>query len=196
MRVRAYVAVTVAALIAGLAQIGSADAVVSPSVATVQAEQMTRPTGASIVNDVAASDGHAVKMTQTNTSLTENVSLPSSVTSLSLIARGTKYKGGWPQMSMKVDGRTVIPVTTVAHSGWHTFSANVALAPGTHTLSITYAYSRTRGRYLYADVINFFGPTTPVPVPTTTTPAPVPAATISSSYFGEHILGCLLYTSD
>jgi hypothetical protein len=208
MRIKVYfAAASIAALVAGLAQVASAEAGVSPPVATVQAEKMTSPVGASIVNDVTASGGYAVKMTAYGTSLTGRVSLPSSATSLSVIAKGTKNRRGWPQMSMEVDSKKMLPLTTVTYSDWHTYSVNISLAPGVHTLSMTYSNNNNSGRNLYADVINLYGSTTPAPVPTTTTPAPVPtttppapvpttttpapvpSATISSSYFGEHILG-------
>ena len=139
-------------------------------------------------------------MIQSSASLTAQVTLSTSVTTLNLIAKGTKSRGGYPQMSIKIDGLTVVPLTTVTYTRWHTYSAIVSLAPGTHTLSINYAYTRTLGRYLYVDVTHLYGKaapapvpttTTTTPVPTTTTTAPVPAATISSSYFGEHILGPL-----
>lgn len=204
MRSKAHAAVVIAALIAGLVQVSSAQGEVNPPAGTVQAEQMTLPAGASIVNDAAASGGKAVKMTQSATSLSGQVSLLTSVSSVNLIAKGTKYKGGWPSMSMKIDGSTVIPLTAVSSSAWHAYSASVSLTPGTHTL--TFTNTSTRGGDLYADVINFYGATptptataTPTATPTATvTPTPtasptptVASATISSSYFGDHILGPL-----
>ena len=119
MRFKAHAAVVIAALIAGLLQVSSARGEVNPPAATVQAEQMTLPAGASIVNDAAANGGKAVKMTQRSTSLNGQVGLLTSVSSVSLIAKGTKYKGGWPSMSMKIDGSTVIPLTAVSFSAWH-----------------------------------------------------------------------------
>jgi len=54
---------------------------------------MTIPVGAGIVSDATASGGQAVKMTRSSTSLTGQVSLPASVTFLSLIARDTTGRG-------------------------------------------------------------------------------------------------------
>lgn len=168
---------------------------------TIQAEQIALPAGSSIVNDATASGGKAVRLTQTKTSLSGTVSLSGPVTFVSVMAKGTRYKGRWPRMSMKIDGTKVIPLTTVAYSGWHKYSATVALTSGVHTLSITDAKSLKRGRYLRVDVVTLNGTAAPEPawrsargrgspVPTTTTP-PVSATAISPSYFGDHILGPL-----
>ena len=198
MRVRSSIAaVTVAlvsGLVAGLVPVASADGATSPTVATVQAEQMTRPAGAVIVRDVKASNRYAVKMTKSGTTLTRRMSLVKNATSLRLNAKGTKYRSGWPRMSVKIDGRTVVPPTTVATSSWRSYSARVALRPGTHTLYLVYSYTQIRGRYLYADVISLFGaapPASPPAPPATPPPASVAAVKISSSYFGDHILGPL-----
>jgi hypothetical protein len=193
MRFRAPVAVVITVLLAGLLQVSSAMGVTNSPAATVEAEKMTIPAGASILNAPTASGGQAVWMTQGNTSLTRQVSLPAGVSSLSLIAKAIRTRSGWPSISMKIDGAIAMPVTVVTATNWYTYSVSVSLSSGTHTLTFTDASGKGE-RDLYVDVFNFYAPT-PSPTPTVTpTPTPTPtvsSATIDSSYFGEHVLGPL-----
>src|ERR1017187_637341 len=126
MRLKAHplvvIAVPIALIITGMTQVTSAQGVTNPTVATVEAEGMTIPYGASIVNDATASGGQAVQMTRRNTSLTGQVSLTASVSSISLSAKGTSDRNGWPSMSMSIDGTTVLPVTKASSSTWHTYT--------------------------------------------------------------------------
>jgi len=158
---KAYITAIIAVLVGGLVQVPSAGAGTIPLVARVQAEQMRRPIGASNVKDLRAINGYAVKMTRSNTSLTKTFSLSGNVKSLSVRAKGTKYNGGWPQMVVKIDGRTIVPLASVTFAGWHTYSARASVARGTHILSITRAYSRFNYRYLYVDATYLYGAPTP-----------------------------------
>jgi Ca-dependent carbohydrate-binding module xylan-binding len=160
---KVYVTAIIVVLIGGLVQVSSADGATIPLVARVQAEQMRRPVGASNVKDGRAINGYAVKMTKSNTSLIKTVSLSGNVKSLTVRARGTKYKGDWPRMIVRIDGRTVLPLTAVTYPGWHTYSVKASVARGTHVLSITRLYSRFNYRYLYVDATYLYGATTPAP---------------------------------
>jgi len=139
----------------------------TPVVATLQAEAMTKPAGASTINDSSASGGQAVRLSQTG-SLTGSVALPStsSATSLSLTVKGSKCKGTWPTVSLSLDGNAVLTTRTVTSSGWtsYTITTNLA-ASSTHSLSI--AANVGRCSYLYVDVTTFYGPTPAVTPPPT-----------------------------
>jgi hypothetical protein len=136
-------------------------------VASLEAEQMALPSGASMITDSTASGGQAVKMSTTGTKLAGTVTLPSNVTSINVIARGTKCQSGWPRLNLRVDGTSVI-ATAVKSSSWRTYTANVNLTAATHNVTINYSTTNSCGRYLYVDVTNFFGPQIPPPAPTVT----------------------------
>jgi hypothetical protein len=155
--VKASITAIIVAVIGGLVQVPSAGAGTIPLVARVQAEQMRRPVGASNVRDGRAINGYAVKMTRSNTSLIKTFSLSGNVKSLSVRARGTKYKCDWPRMIVRIDGRTVVPLTAVTYAGWHTYSVRASVARGTHVLSSTRLYSRFNYRYLYVDATYLYG---------------------------------------
>ena len=101
-------------------------------------------------------------------------------------------------MTMKIDGETVIPLTTVSSCSWHTYSASILMWPGTHAL--TYTDASTRGSpFMPAPLVSALRlllllliliiVLLPLPLPRPRPPAS--PATISSSYFGDHILGPL-----
>ena len=160
---KVYVTAIIVVLIGGLVQVPSADGATIPLVARVQAEQMRRPVGASNVRDGRAINGYAIKMTKSNTSLIKTFSLSGNVKSLTVRARGTKYKGDSPRMIVRIDGRTVLPLTAVTYPGWHTYSVKASVARGTHVLSITRLYSRFNYRYLYVDATYLYGAPAPAP---------------------------------
>jgi hypothetical protein len=146
-----------------------------PLVASMEAEQMSLPAGASVITDASASGGKALQLLSNGTS-SGSVSLPSNVTDLTIMARGAQCQGA-PTMSVSVDGNTVL-TSAVSATTWSSYSATKALATGSHTVSISFSgdYQKTKGRKacdrnLYIDVTNLFGPI----------PAPTPAPTVALS---------------
>lgn len=156
----------------------------APLVASLEAEQMSPPAGASVITDAAASGGKALKLSANGTA-TGTVSFPSSVTSLSVMARGDACSGS-PAMSLALDGASLLTNTSVASTSWssYTYSFPSAVTTGSHGLSISFTNDYTNSghgkkgngacsRSLYLDVTNFYGP-----APTTT---PAPTVTLSAS---------------
>ena len=152
----------------------------APLIATMEAEQMILPAGASAITDSTASAGKAILLSSNGTT-TGTVNFPSSVSSLTLIARGTQCSGA-PTVNVLLDNSqimTAIPVSTTTWSAYSVTPPN-SLPAGTHNLSVTFSndYTKSKGnprnkcsRDLYLDVSNFYGPT----------PAPTPAPTVSLS---------------
>jgi hypothetical protein len=132
------------------------------TVATVQAEQMLLPTGATVLSDSGASGGKAVSLSAPGTSLSVTLSLPSAATGLQVVAKGTRCQRGWPAMTERVDGKAVLSNISVSSSSWETLTATVSLAAGSHTLSITDA-AAVACRALSVDVSKFTGSSTPPP---------------------------------
>jgi hypothetical protein len=150
----------------------------APVVATLQAEQMTLPAGGSVITDATSSAGKAVKLTA-NGAVSGSVSFPSTVTSLTVMARGDQCSGA-PTMTVALDGTNRLTNTAIASTTWssYTYTPTASIAAGTHNLSISFtnSYSKFHGnsgkgcaRVFYADVTNFYGPT----------PAPTPAPTVA-----------------
>ena len=139
----------------------------SPTVATVQAEQLSLPAGAAVVSDSLASGGQAVKFTSVGTA-TGSVSLPSAGDSLTIVAKAAKCKGISPILTFGVDGTTVL-TANVTSTSWTSYNLTKSLSSGSHNLSVAYS-GATKNRctpVLYSDVITFFGPAPPPPaVPT------------------------------
>jgi hypothetical protein len=147
-----------------------------PLVASLQAEQMSLPAGASVITDASASGGKAMQLLSNGTA-SGTVSLPSASDSLVVMARGDQCQGS-PLMSMSLDGKAVLSNVVVGSTGWSSFTASPSLTAGSHAVTITFSgdYQKTRGhkscdRNLYVDVSNFYGPT----------PAPTPAPTVALS---------------
>src|SRR5437868_286905 len=86
----------------------------APLVASLEAEQMSLPTGGSIVSDTTASAGQAIKLTSNGTA-SGSVSFPSSVSSLSVIARGGSCQGS-PTMTVSLDNTSLLTNTAVSAS--------------------------------------------------------------------------------
>jgi hypothetical protein len=161
-----------------------------PLVASLEAEQMVLPGGASIITDTTASAGKATQLLSNGTT-TGSVNFPSSVTSLTINAKGSQCQGS-PTMTVAVDGANLLTNTAVPSTAWAGYSANTNLSSGTHSLSISFGndYTRTKGnpknkcdRNLYIDVSNFFGPSVITPPPTvalSATPTSVTAGTAST----------------
>jgi hypothetical protein len=152
----------------------------APLVASIEAEQMSLPSGGSVVSDSFASAGKAVLLTA-NGSASGSVSFPSSITSLSVMAKGSQCQGA-PTMNVAIDGTNLLTGAAVSSTSWASYSVTPAntINSGTHSLSISFTndYSKTHGnsknscsRDLYVDVANFYG----------SAPAPTPAPTVTLS---------------
>jgi parallel beta-helix repeat protein len=154
----------------------------TPVVATIEAEQMTLPSGGSVVNDSTASNGKGVQLTQSGTSLTGSISLPSQATSVSVVAHGLKCRRGWPTMAVVIDGSSLISNISANSSSWQTYTAGILLnSGGVHSISIKDT-SRYSCRYLYVDKVVFYGPAITTPAPTISFSAsPVSVMTGNSS---------------
>ena len=166
----------------------------APLVATLEAEQMSLVAGSSVITDTSASSGKALLLSSNGTT-TGSVNFPSSVTSLSLIAKGTQCNGS-PTMNVSLDGVSLLSNQAVSSTSWTSYATTPtnAINSGTHSLSISFtnAYTSTgHGKHsngyctrsLYLDVTSFFGPTpTPTPAPTVSlsaTPTSVSAGSAS-----------------
>jgi hypothetical protein len=162
----------------------------APLVASMEAEQMSLPAGASIITDTSASAGKAIQL-KSNGAATGSVNFPSSVTSLSIIARGAQCQGA-PTMNISLDGTAILTAVAISSTSWTSYSATPAnaIASGSHNLSISFtnAYSKTKGnnqcsRAVYLDDSSFYGPTPVTPAPTvvlSATPSSVTAGTAST----------------
>jgi len=134
----------------------------SISVAVVQAESMTLPTYTSVFSDASADGGKGIVMYRNGTA-TASFTLPSAASGLSVVARADLCNGG-AQMVVAVDGGQVLS-TTVSATTWTANSASVALAAGSHTLSIQFPNDYYGGtgcdRNLRVDRTAFTASTTP-----------------------------------
>jgi hypothetical protein len=132
--------------------------------------QMTLPAGAFTFNASQTASGKAVVFKQPGTA-TGTVTIPSgaSVSSMSVRARAIDC-ANWPHLTITVDGKAAIPLTQVTSSSWTSYSDNVTLASGSHSVSLVTGdhVGQTTGscsRYLFLDTITFYG-IPPPPVPT------------------------------
>lgn len=163
-------------------------------IASVEAERMSLPAGASVINDTSASGGQAVQMTADGNA-TSSISLPSQSTSFTILARAQQCSGS-PSVSVSVDGKTLLN-STVSGSSWASYTATTTLTSGSHSLTVnglnltTKQHGKGSGggghggkkqscvRTLYLDVTNFYGDTTPPPSPPTVSMSASPT-TVSS----------------
>ena len=157
----------------------------TPVIASILADQMTLPAGASIVLDSNASTGKAVELTAGDSSLNGTVNLPSAVTSLSVVARAPVCGNGKFQtlLAVRIDNNLVNSDYSVGTS-YSSYSANVSEKPGSHTLNIKMANPNTACAHtMYVDVTDFYGPQVQNPPPTVSvsaTPASVNQAQAST----------------
>jgi len=131
------------------------------TVATVEAESMTLPVGATTYTNSTASAGQAIKLTA-NGSLTRSVTLSGAATSLNIKAHGNSCQG-YGSLSLSVDGTIVVPATAMSTTNWTSYNGTVNLTNGAHNLTITgsnLGKSRKCSRDLYVDVTTFTGSTT------------------------------------
>ena len=117
-----------------------------------------------VINDSTASGGQAVKFGG-GVSLSGSVNLSAAGTSLTVSAHGEQCSGAWPQMSVTVDGQSVINAS-VSSTSWTNYTANLSLTGGSHSLTIKNTSSGSCIPNLYTDVTNFYGTTAPLPAPT------------------------------
>lgn len=141
----------------------------SQLIGSLQAEQMSLPVGASVINDTYASGGQAMMMTAPGES-TGVFTLPTNTTSFSVVAKGTKCgKYRWwrkspstQSMTISIDGNQIL-TSPVTSASWTSYSAAVNLAATSHKLTITYANSSAScAQSLYLDVAKFYGETVTV----------------------------------
>jgi len=165
---------------------------VAPLVASLEAEQMSLPVGASIINDSVASSGKAVSLS-TNGTAVGSVDFATGTNSFTVKARGDQCSGS-PAMNILADGATIASGTAVSNTSWATYSFTKIMTAGSHTFSVAFTndYTKQKGnsgkascsRNLYVDVTNFYGPdSVPTPVPTVTlaaTPASISAGGTST----------------
>jgi hypothetical protein len=86
------------------------------------------------------------------------------------VAKSSKCRGSWPQLSLSIDGNKVMDLT-VSSTSWSVYSLTKNLTVGTHNITINYfAISKNNNCQpsLYLDVINFYGPQSVTPAPAVT----------------------------
>jgi beta-mannanase len=130
-----------------------------PTIASIQAEQMSLPANAKIVNDSSASGGKAIVLTANGTT-SGTISLPTQATSLTVTAHGNKCRGTWPQFSLNVDNSKVLS-GTASSNRWSKYSLTKNFTSGTHSLSISFNNDQNSNNCngsLYLDVLTFYGP--------------------------------------
>src|SRR6266404_7532632 len=83
-----------------------------PLVASLEAEQMTLTTGSGVITDSTASAGKALQLLSNGT-VSGSVNFPSSVTSVTVLAKGTQCSGA-PTMNVALDGTNLLTGTAVS----------------------------------------------------------------------------------
>lgn len=142
-------------------------AATTQTVASVEAEQMALPAGATVYSDASASSGKAVQFAS-NGSATSSFTVPTgaSASSLTITAHGNKCRG-WASMTATVDNTTVLSTTSISSAGWSNYGVTVNLVSGSHTLKLIASNVGSKdncSRDLYVDVSTLFGSiTTPAP---------------------------------
>ena len=91
----------------------------APVIATVEAENMLLPEGASVITTNNASAGRAVKMTKNGTMVFTG-SLNSDTASISIKAYGGRCDNIWPRMTVSIDDKAVFNLDAAA-SSWQDF---------------------------------------------------------------------------
>ncbi len=137
-----------------------------PVVASIEAETMTIPAGASVVSDSTASSSNGILMTA-NATATSSAPLSFSAVAnqITVRAKGVQCNGA-PQIIVKVDNVPVL-TTSVSSSGWTDYSAAVNLASGPHAVAVSFSndFTKYKGgsrkfvctRDLSVDKLTFFG---------------------------------------
>jgi polysaccharide biosynthesis protein PslG len=142
----------------------------TPALATLQAEQMTLPSGASISSDSQASGRKAVSFSANGTA-SGSVTTPTGTlaTSMTVLAKATKCSSSWPNMSVTFDGASIATSVSVTQTGWTSYKYNLPAqydASGSHNITVS-AGNTAKGscnRLLYVDDFVING--TAIPAPT------------------------------
>ena len=163
----------------------------TPPVASVEAETMSLPPGATVQSDSNASSGKTLRLTQNGTTEIP-LNLPAPAVGLTVTARADQCSGS-PTFTVAVDGVILSNDMAVTSTVYGTYSAATNLASGSHQLKITASNlgseyrNKTKircSRVLYIDVTTFSGAaSTPTPPPTPP-PAPTPPPTSSPTPVG------------
>lgn len=143
----------------------------TPLVASLEAEQMTLPAGASVYSDASASGGKAVQLTQDGSLVgTLNIPTGASASSVTVMAHADKCRGNFPRFSLTIDSSTALSTTVVPGGGWTAYTASTNLVSGSHSFRLIgsgVTNFANCSRKLDVDVIDLYGiaPVT-APVPT------------------------------
>ena len=162
---------------------------------TLEAESMVvSPASAGdVIADSSASGGSSLGLYQ-NSSASTNLSLPAS-TSVVIRAKGQSCLGA-PQMTVSIDGNTIL-ATTVSATSWTNYTATATINAGTHTLTIAITNAVSIlfcNRHLFLDNVTVVaGDITPPPPPTGTQPTGVPGNWTPA--FDEEFTGSSLDTT-
>jgi hypothetical protein len=148
-----------------------------PVIAALEAEQMSVPSGASIINDSSASGGKALKLTAAGTT-SGSVNLPGNATSIALTAKGNKCQGP-SRVNVLIDGVTLLSNAALSNN-WQNYPVNTNLKAGSHTLSIV-ATNATSCRSVFLDDTIFYGSSTVTPAPTVALSASPSSVTTGNS---------------
>lgn len=146
----------------------------SVAIATVNAEQMTLPAGATIVAHSTASGGQIVRMTQAS-SLKGTVNLSSAANSITVNALSQKCRKSFSQVKVLINGQQALS-TTVNSTSLKGFNAGVTLSAGTHNIEIANVPVTVKNctSALSVDNLVFYGEST-------TPPPPSPTVTLSAN---------------
>jgi hypothetical protein len=158
----------------------------TPVIASIQAENMTPlPPSATVVTDPNASGGKAVYMNGSTgfPALSATINLPSTATSLSIVAKAGSTCGNTTLMKATIDGKTAVQDTSVSGTTYKSYNSSALnLTAGNHTLFIKEDQPNTACKHqLYLDVTNFYGPANTNPPPTVSISATPNQVTSGSS---------------
>lgn len=160
---------------------------------SLEAESMTvspRSAGQTF-GDSNASGGQGLTLRSPATA-SATVSLPVSARVV-VRANGIRTCGGYPVMSLLVDGKTVSS-TKVSTSGWTDYPTSVSIAAGAHTIGVQYsnsdrAFFCTRSLMLdKLTVITSAPSTTPTTTTSSTSPTPTTTSTPPTTPPGNSLL--------
>jgi len=155
------------------------------TVATIEAENMTfAATGPVVVSDSAAGSGKAVKLTS-NVAITGTFTSQIEATSISVRAKGTVC-GSAPQVTVSVDGKSVL-TATVSATSYTNYKVTTPIPAGSHTVKTVFSNpykTRKCTRTLYVDSVsaindNVSPVTADTTVPSVSITSPGSAATVS-----------------
>ena len=142
--------------------------------------------------DSLASGGKRVTMYSAGTITSTNFVTTDSTIVIETIAKGTYCKGN-PNLVVKVDGKQQGTTSTVKNREWAKFRQTVNIAPGTHTLSVTFPNDKWLpgrcDRNLLVDKVSLFA-NSPVP-----SDATKPTVNVSSPANDSNVAGNFTITA-